>query len=353
MNYFKKALFVSRIVAVAVVLALIADGCKKDDDTSSNNNNGNNNNNNPTGTLLDYKNSQHPIFVGFLVGDGNDPANSFNPANAPDSVDYLEFFSGRDTVEAHWRVAQAKGTKIVVCHFLSDAYFDGSVNDPATQVAGYVNPTGFDQNHANATSTYEHWARDVYNKEFVEQKLDGIDLDIESGTFGGDVPRTAANGENLMLAVAKYFGPNCTECTVNANGKKPVFFYDTDGTGGFESTMYTAHKDNYNYVLFQSYTTGNHAWTGTGSASFGPLVTTYGKDKLIFLVNGDSFKYPDGTEDQAGKDAKATADLYDFANWVKSNSGAGVGVYRMSRDYNHTPVFGVSRTAIQLMNPAQ
>ncbi len=303
--------------------------------------------------LVAYKNSVHPIFVGYLVGDGNDPVKSYNPATAPDSVDYLEFFSGRDTTVADWRAAQAKGTKIVPCHFISDAYFDGSVKDPATHVSGYTNPTGFDQNHSAATSTYYHWARDTYNKEIVSQKLDGLDLDIESGTFGGDVQRNAANGDSLVVAIARYYGPKCTQCDVlNSAGQKPVFFYDTDGSSGLEGTMYTANKNNYSYVLFQSYTTGSHSWGGSGTASFGPLVTTYGADKLVFLVNGDSFIYPDGTQDQAGGDAKATTDLYSYASWVKTYNAAGVGVYRMSRDYNHTPSFAVSKHAIQLMNPA-
>jgi len=354
--------YVKQFVPVYFCLVLMAaGGCKKD--TANNNTtttNNNNNNTNPTPVpydslshLLIYKNSSHPIFVGYLVGDGNDPVNAYNPANAPDSVDYLEFFAGNDTVQADWRVAQGKGTKIVTCHFISDAYFDGSIKDPATQVPGYVNPTGFDQQHSNATSTYYHWARDTYNKDIVTNKLDGIDLDIESGTFGGEVLRTAANGDSLVVAVAQYYGPNCTACTtMNSAGKKPVFFYDTDGSSGLESTMYTPHMDNYDYVLFQSYTTGNHYWGGTGTASFPPLVTTYGASKLVFLVNGDSFIYPNGTQDQAGGDARATSDLYSYATWVKANNAAGVGAYRMSRDYNHTPSFAVSKHAIQLMNPA-
>lgn len=332
-------------------LLLIAAGCKKDNSTSTPTNpNPNPPNPAPTNPLLDYKNSVHPLFVGFLVGDGNDPLNGYNPAMAPDSADYLEFFAGRDTTVADWRAAQAKGTKIVVCHFISDAYFDGSIKDPATQVPGYVNPTGFSQTTPTSTSTYNHWAKDMYNKEIVSQKLDGIDIDIEYGTFGGDVHRNAANGDSLMVAVARYYGPKAG--TTTAAGKKPVLFYDTDGSSGLESSMYTPYKSNYSYVLFQSYTTGNHAWSGTGTASFAPLVTTYGADKLIFLVNGDSFKYPNGTEDQAGGDAKATSDLYSYATWVKANGAAGAGVYRMSRDYNHTPAFAVSRHAIQLMNPA-
>lgn len=303
--------------------------------------------------LIAYKNSVHPIFVGYLVGDGNDPVPSYNPANAPDSVDYLEFFAGRDTTVADWRAAQAKGTKIVPCHFIQDAYFDGSIKDPATQVSGYVNPTGFDQYHSTTTSTYYHWARDTYNKEIVSQKLDGIDLDIESGTFGGDVQRTAANGDSLVVAIARYYGPKCTQCDVlNSAGQKPVFFYDTDGSSGLEGTMYTPNKDNYSYVLFQSYTTGSHYWSGTGTASFAPLVNTYGAEKLVFLVNGDSFIYPNGTQDQPHGDSIATANLYSYATWVKANGAAGVGAYRMSRDYNHTPSFAVSRHAIQIMNPA-
>lgn len=339
------------ILRYGIVLAmflLVATGCKKDS------NEDNPDDNNPYKDLLAYKNSSHHLFVGFLVADGNDPAAGYDPAMAPDSADYLEFFAGRDTVQADWRIAQGKGTKIVACHFISDAYFDGSIKDPATQVPGYVNPVGFDQYHSTTTSTYYHWARDMYNKEIVSEKLDGIDLDIESGTFGGDVKRNAANGDSLVVALARYYGPNCTECTVmNSAGKKPVFFYDTDGSSGLENVMFGQHKDNYDYVLFQSYTTGSHYWSGTDTSSFAPLVSTYGLDRLIFLVNGDSFIYPDGTQDQPNGDAKATADLYSYATYVKNNNGVGVGVYRMSRDYNHKPPFAVSRNAIQIMNPAK
>jgi hypothetical protein len=301
--------------------------------------------------ILNYKNSVHHPFVGYLVADGNDPFFAYDPANAPDSVDFLELFSGRDTVKADWRTAQAKGSKIIVSHFMNDAYFDGSVTDPATMVAGYVNPTGFNQTTPNATSSYNHWARDMYAQHITRDKLDGIDMDIESGTFGKQV--LASNGDSLLIAVARYFGPNCTKCTVPTGGRKPFFFYDTDGTASTEAAMYTPNKANYDYVLFQSYTTGSHAWRGTGTVSFTPLVTLYGLNKLIFLVNGDSFLYPNGTQDVAGADAKATYDLYSFAHWVADNGGAGVGAYRMSRDYNHTPPFAVTRNAIQIMNPAK
>lgn len=348
---FTKHNFFSYLFSLAVICLLaLATGCKKD-------NNNDTNTNNPTPTqedpLLTYKNNPHHIFVGFLVADGNDPVPSFNPANAPDSADYLEFFAGRDTVQADWRAAQMKGTKLVTCHFISDAYFDGSVHDPATQDSGYVNPPGFNPYSPTSTSSYHHWARDMYNKEIVNQGLDGIDLDIEYGTFGGDVHRNSANADSLVTAVAEYYGPNCTQCTtMNSAGKKPVLFYDTDGSSGLENVMYSPHASNYNYVLFQSYTTGNHYWNGSDTTDFAPLVSFYGLDKLIFLVNGDSFIYSNGGQDQPNGDATATASLYSYATYVKNNDGVGVGVYRMSRDYNHTPPFAVSKKAIQIMNPA-
>lgn len=288
--------------------------------------------------LIAYKNSPHKIFVGFLVGDGADPAASFNPVNAPDSLDFIEFFAGNDQNKSHWRAAQAKGTRIVVCHFLRDAYFDGSSKDPATPTSTATVP--------NANSTYDHWASAMYQQHIVVDSLDGIDLDIESGTLGDGVSSTSY--PKLLTSVAKYFGPSSTSPVTKSMGKKPVFFYDTDGSA--DNNTLVGPSSNYDYVLFQAYTTGSHFWSGSGTQNFGPLVTGYGLSKLIFLVNGDSFKHPDGSEDQAGGDAKATSDLYSYANWVKSNNGAGVGAYRMSRDYNHTPNFAVSRKAIQLMN---
>lgn len=346
LNLFSKVTRAALICASLLLLTL-ATACKKDDNNSSNsggnNSGGNNNNNDDPPSLTDYKNSNHAIFVGFLVGDGNDPADGYNPANAPDSLDYLEFFAGRDADESHWRAAQAKGTKIVVCHFIADAYYDGAANDPNAGDNDY-NPNG--------NRSYNHWAKNMYNQHIVQDKLDGIDLDIESGTFGGGVGHNAANGDSLVTAVARYFGPNST-AGLTAAGKKPTFFYDTDGSGGFEQQMCINHKSDFDYILFQSYTTGNHYWNGTGVNSLASLVNYYGKEKLIFLVNGDSFVHPDGSQDQAGGDAKASQDLLDYAHWVKDNNGAGVGAYRMSRDYNHTPHFSISRQAIQIMNPAQ
>jgi hypothetical protein len=38
---------------------------------------------------------------------------------------------------------------------------------------------------------------------------------------------------------------------------------------------------------------------------------------------------------------------------MKDNNGGGAGAYRMSRDYNHKPVFKNIREAIQIMNPAK
>jgi len=339
------------MIAVLATGLLLNIGCKKNDNNSSNNNN-NNNDTTHAPTILDYKNSVHPVFVGFLVGDGNDPAESFNPANAPDSVDFLEFFAGRDTDPTHWRAAQDKGTKIVVCHFLSDAYFDGSIKDPHATDSDYYIGSNFSRTASVNTSSYNHWAKAMFEQHITEDQLDGIDLDVESGTFGGDVKRNVYNGDSLMVAVARYFGPKSTYGTT-AKGKKPIFFYDTDGSDGYETQMCLNHKDNYDYILFQSYTTGSHYWSGTGVGSIPNLAVTYGKEKLIFLVNGDSFLYPDGHQDQVGKDAQATQDLLDYAAWVKENGGAGAGVYRMSRDYNHTPPFAASRQAIQIMNPAK
>lgn len=347
MKHTKLQMQAGRFLVLLFSLFLILSGCKKKEDPATNNNNNNNNNNNPppadTPTLIDYKNSAHAIFVGFLVGDGNDPQESFNPANAPDSADYLEFFAGRDPNESHWRDAQAKGTKIVVCHFIKDAYYDGASNDPNA---------GDNDYDPNGPRSYNHWAKVMYNEHIVQDKLDGIDLDVESGTFGGGVGHNAANGDSLITAVARYFGPNSTAGLTTA-GKKPTFFYDTDGSGGFEQEMCINHKADFDFILFQSYTTGAHYWNGIGVSSLPPIVSYYGKEKLVFLVNGDSFTYPDGHQDVPGGDAKATQDLLDFAHWVKDNGGAGAGAYRMSRDYNHTPPFAASRQAIQIMNPAQ
>ncbi|TWJ04304.1 hypothetical protein JN11_00012 [Mucilaginibacter frigoritolerans] len=300
--------------------------------------------------LIAYKNSNHHLFLGFLVDDHNDPVASTNPANSPDSVDFLDLFVGYDTTKADWRIAQAKGTKIIRCYFPKYAYFDGSVNDPATKAPGYKNPPGFDQNNPTASSTYFHWAANTYAKDIDTNKWNGIDIDIESGTFGGEVPES--NGPNFLTAVAQYYGPNCSKCSVNSGGKKPVFFYDTDGSANDDS-MYTPYKSNYDYVDFQSYTTGNHYWDGSGTADFDALVTMYGLNKLIFLVNGDSFVQANGVQVPPGVDSVVTASLYSYATWVKTNNGIGVGAYRMSRDYNHTPHFAVSRNSIQIMNPAK
>ncbi len=282
--------------------------------------------------LVAYKNSAHHLFVGFLVDDGSDPVASTNPENSPDSVDFLEFFSGRDATRSDWRAAQAKGTRIVVCHFLSDAYFDGSAKDPATPSSTLTTPT--------SSSTYDHWAGAMYTQHIVTDSLDGIDLDIESGTIGGEV--SAASYGNLIASVARYFGPNSTSAVTKSMGKKPVFFYDTDGS--LDGNTLKGTKSNYDYVLFQAYTSGSHYWSGSGTGDFGPLVTGYGADKLIYLVNGDNFT--------TSTDDVPTQALWSYAQWVVNNKGVGVGAYRMSRDYDHTPVFAASRTAIQIMNPA-
>lgn len=300
--------------------------------------------------LVAYKNSKHFRYLGFLVHDGNDPVASTNPANSPDSVDFLEFFAGRDTVQADWRAAQAKGTRIVACYFPKYAYFDGSVNDPATKVPGYKNPAGFNQTTPDSTSTYNHWAKNTYTNDITNGKLDGIDVDLESGTFGGEVPKS--NGPQFLTAIAAYYGPNCSACAVPSGGKRPLFFYDTDGTVD-DDAMYKPYKGNYDYVDFQSYTTGSHAWGGGGVAGFKALVDTYGLDKLIFLVNGDSFTQANGQSVPPNADSIVTASLYSYANWVKEHKGIGVGAYRMSRDYNHKPPFAVSRHAIQIMNPSK
>jgi hypothetical protein len=307
--------------------------------------------------LRAYKQSKHFITMGFVVADGNDPSEATNLLNQPDSLDMVYLFTGYDTDPTHWRAIQDKGTKIIRTEFPSAAYFDGSAKDPDTKLPGYVAPPGLDPNNPTPSSTYNHYAKNKYFEYIYVNKWDGIDFDIESGAFGGDVP--ASNAKNFLDAMARYFGPNCTNCIVGADGKKPLLTYDTDvaynGTTISPDKLYLPYKSNYDYVLFQSYTTGNRAWGGVGVQSLGSLVDLYGGEKMIFLVNGDSFVYPDGvSQDRPGEDAKASKDLLDYAHYVKDNKGTkgiGVGAYRMSRDYNHTPPWKYTREAIQIMNP--
>jgi hypothetical protein len=273
--------------------------------------------------LRKYKKSPHHLFVGYLVGDGNDPYAGINPANAPDSADFLEFFAGRDSVRSHWREAQAKGTRIVVCFF-------------PNSIKGYT---------LNGKVDYEYWAKNTFEQIVKKDSLDGIDIDIESGTFGGPVP--VENAVPFLKAVAKYFGPNSTHGKT-VMGNKPTFFFDTDGSfNNFnDGPIYTPYKSNYDYVLFQAYTNGNRAWRGNGIQDFPPLIKFYGADKLIYLVNGDDFTGSNNHD-------QVTDTLFDYAHWVVQNNAIGVGAYRMSRDYDHHPHFYASRTAIQIMNPAK
>jgi len=295
--------------------------------------------------------------MGFVVGDGNDPQEAVNLANQPDSLDMVFLFTGYDTDPAHWRALQAKGTKIIRTEFPSAAYFDGSAKDPDTKLPGYVPDPNIDPNTPTSTSTYNHYAKNKYYEYIYVNKWDGIDFDIEAGAMGGDVP--AANTVNFLKAMAKYFGPNCTNCIIGADGKKPMLTYDTDVAylGGSLSPdrVYLPLKSNFDYILFQSYTTGSRAWSGTGVQSLPALVNMYGGEKLIFLVNGDSFIYPDGiSEDVKGEDAKASKNLLEYAQFVKDGKGGiGVGAYRMSRDYNHIPKWRYTREAIQIMNPSK
>jgi len=307
--------------------------------------------------LRAYKKSTHYITMGFVVGDGNDPEAAVNLLNQPDSLDMVFLFTGYDSNPTHWRALQAKGTKIIRTEFPNAAYFDGSAKDPDTKLPGYIKDPNIDPNTPTSSSTYNHYAKNKYYEYIYMNKWDGIDFDIESGAFGGDVP--ASNAKNFLTAMAKYFGPNCTNCIIGADGKKPMLTYDTDVAylGGLLSPdkLYVPMKSNFDYILFQSYTTGNRAWSGVGVQSLPPLVNMYGGEKLIFLVNGDSFVYPDGiSEDRKGEDAKASKDLLDYAHFVKDGKGGvGVGAYRMSRDYNHKPQWRYTREAIQIMNPAK
>jgi hypothetical protein len=283
--------------------------------------------------LIAYKKSPHHPFVGYLVGDGTNSTNNYNPADAPDSVDFLEFFAGRDTVRAHWRTAQAKGTRIVVCHFINDAYFDGSVKDPST-------PPGTGKTGSSPTSTYDHWARAMYAAHITADSLDGIDLDIESGTFGGDVQLN--NLKAVLTSVAKYFGPKSTSA-LTVMGNKPTFFYDTDGTVS-DASAYTADSSSIDYVNFQAYTNPGQGWGGHGTQDFPSVISRYGASKLIYLVDGDIFN--------TSQSDQAATDLISYAHYIVANNSVGVGAYRMSRDFGNTPPFAVTRHAIQIMNPA-
>lgn len=294
--------------------------------------------------LLAYKSSAHQIYLGYLVADGNDPAAATSMLNVPDSVDIVIAFAGWDKDASHWKTLQAKGTKILTCTFPgNDAFYDGSAKDTTTT----------QKTSLSSASTYDHWAKAMYDKFITGMGWDGIDVDIETGTFGGDAP--ASNAKAVLQSVAKYFGPNALTGNLTKAGQKPIFIYDTDvdvagGSLGY-NTIYTPFKSNYTYVNFQSYVGGSRRWGGSTTADLTPLLNMFDKTKLIVLTNGDEFKYPNGSEDTPGGDAKATKWLWDIAGWAKTNKTGGVGAYRMSRDYNHTPVFNSSRQAIQIMNP--
>ncbi|HWW42669.1 glycoside hydrolase family 18 [Pedobacter sp.] len=303
--------------------------------------------------LLKYKASDHLLAVGYVVADGNDPEASTNLSNLPDSLDIVSLFVGYDPNPDHWRAAQKKGIKIVKTIAPNSAYFDHSVNDPITKTPGYVRPAGIDPNVAKSTSTYDHYAKNKYMEYVVQNRWDGLDVDIETGMFGAEVP--AYNAAKFLSALAKYFGPNCTSCTINPNGKKPLFIYDTDvifkGRNIGYDVLFEPSKSNYDYVYFQSYIGGNRAWRGSGTQDFPPIVKAYGS-KFIALVNGDQYIYANGGQDSAPDgDAKTLASLLSYAQWMKDNNGGGAGAYRMSRDYNHKPVFKNIREAIQIMNP--
>lgn len=309
-------------------------------------------------SLLAYKKSPHKLFIGYLVGDGNDPEASYNMLNVPDSVDIIEGFAGYDENPDHWRALQAKGTRIVYCSFpKNDAYFDGSIKDPATKEPGYVAPPNFNNTRPNANSTYNNWAKAMYNKYIKQMGWDGIDVDIERGTFGNDAPAT--NAVAVLTAIAKYFGPNAGAGNLTNAGLKPLFLYDTDvDTQDSEplsyGRIYTPYKSNYDYALFQCYVGGARRWKGSKVTDLTPLLPAFGKDKLIVMTNGDEWLYQNGGQDSPPNgDAKATQWLLDIAKWTKDNDTQGIGAYRMSRDYNHTPHFKVSRESIQIMNPSK
>ncbi|TDS07556.1 glycoside hydrolase family 18 [Sphingobacterium paludis] len=296
--------------------------------------------------LIAYKNSPHPLFVGYLVADGNDPVEASSMLNVPDSVDIVVAFAGWDRDPSHWRALQAKGTKILICTFPGiDAFYDGSQKDTTTT----------QRTSLSANSTYDHWAKAMYDKFIVEMGWDGIDVDIETGTFGGDAP--ASNARAVLTSISKYFGPNALAGNLTRAGVKPIYIYDTDvdvagGSLGY-NTIYTPFRSNYDYVNFQSYVGGNRRWSGSQVSDLNPLLNAFERNKLIVLTNGDEFIYPNGGEDTPGGDERATRWLWDIANWTRTNNTAGVGAYRMSRDYNHVPTFNSTRQAIQIMNPAR
>lgn len=306
-------------------------------------------------SLLAYKNSPHFLTIGYLTGDGADPNDATNPRFLHDSVDIACLFAGtyqRRQVDG-WRDAQKRGIKLVVTLVPNAAFFDGSVNDPFTKLPGYKRPFGLDSINPNINSTYHHYAQAVYDEIIAQDSLDGIDIDVEPGFYGSECK--TENAENHLLALAQFFGPKCTACKVGADGKKPLFVYDTDvdrQSGNLSPyRLYLPHKDNYDYIFFQSYTTGNRAWGGSGVNSLPALIDIFGPEKLLFLINGDTFqKHGDYTRDQAARN------LLEYARFVKSGNGAngiGVGLYRMSRDYEHVPAnpWKYTRDAISILNP--
>ncbi len=289
--------------------------------------------------LLAYKNSPHHPFYAWLSGDSA----AKDLLNMPDSVDFVDV-QNNPVDSAHWTIAQGKGMRLLIYHWISDAYFDGASTDPLKGATGYKKPSNYNTTKPNNTNSYHHLAQAWYNQIVGTWKLDGVDVDIEAGTFFGTV-LTVANGDSVLTALAQYFGPNCTKCSVPtagpASGKKPLFFYDTDGSMN-DKEMYGKYAANYDYVPFQAYSTVSGMYnTGITTASFPSLEKTYGVNKLLYMSEGEYFSaYQPGVA-PAAEDGS----MLNFAQWIAGNRAGnqcGVAAYNGGADCGtHAAIFSL------------
>ncbi len=318
--------------------------------------------------LRAYKASDHSVSFGWFSewGEGGVATNNMLQA-VPDSMDIISLWNNTHLTPAKKAdldfVTQVKGTKVLICSFISEV---GCFYSPAkyTTVEERKEFWGWKDGDEDAIhNSIIKWAKAVADS-LNAYGFSGIDIDYEPGEYGGTLCRNSQYFTWFVEEMGKYIGPQ------SKTGK--IFIVD-----GYYWSMPnpTELAKYFDYFVEQAYaTTGtiteytsNRASNLEGRlrrniATFASamseeeftnkFIVTENLESAIDCLNGGFIWY-----DAEGKqcDKKVMPSLLGFASWQPSNGfrKGGFGGYRFSNEKVNNPPYKWMRRAIQMQNPAK
>lgn len=292
--------------------------------------------------LRAYKLTKHPVAFGWVGGwTANGPSEGNYLRAVPDSVDIIALWSdyqiNTEAKEKDLRYVQnTLGTKVVFTIFAHEV------------------PAPFEKTH-DGIREFARAMADSVNK----YSYDGLDLDYEPG-YGGTGTLVSVSGfqdnmEVFVLELAKYLGPKSgtgklliIDGVPYAIKKELVDCFDYGVVQAYVCASYTNLQSRFNNAV----SGGGYSWGGGWTP-----------EKYIYAEDFEGGRHATGGVSHTLRDALpdgriSVPSLYGMALFVPVYNGApaemsgGFGSFHMEYDYRNADPYIFTRTAIQMVNPA-